>query len=73
MSRLDLNTVTESLLMTVFGSEFQTAAAERASVSTFRKSGRRGRLLERNSMEFEHDDCRPTAGRAVHSIMGQFK
>ena len=59
--------------MTVFGSEFQTAGAERASISTFRKSGRRGRLLEHNSMEFEHDDCRPTVGRAVHSIMGQFK
>jgi len=27
MSSLDLNTVTESLLMTVFGSEFQTDGA----------------------------------------------
>jgi len=41
---VDLNTVTESLLTTVFGSEFQTAGAEHRQVHALRDSRRCGRL-----------------------------
>ena len=69
---LDLNTVTESLLTTVFGSEFQTAGAEHyinCLLAYFLKAGMAHHLVD-EMCGWQVRCCDPLLIRAIHEHCG---